>query len=259
MSTNLINGIVIDNTDYEDYAKVVTIYSNLYGKLSFYAPGVNKSNSKNKNSIQLYCLSEFEIFKSRTKNTLSKLKTGTLLESFYKISKNYLNYIYSSIILKVLLQIDEISFKHNQIFEISLFALRNISKENNSFLNYLVFLFEVLKLTDYSLKLKKCARCRKSISIVRFDYVENELICKSCIKKDEQIQPYSFLELLRIFDTKEKDVIVKIKFNTNDLLILHSILVDFFEDIIGFDLGPIKLLKSNPSFTYDKQVADQYK
>ncbi|AKU79524.1 DNA repair protein RecO [Spiroplasma turonicum] len=252
-------GIVIDLVDFEDYAKVVTIFSEEFGKLAFYAPGVNKSNSKNKYSVQLFNISEFEIFKSRTIDKLSKLKTGILIHDLLNIATSYTTYIFATIIIKVLSQINEISNKNKDIYNIAENILLNMKNSNNVFLNYIIFLFKVLKLTPYKFNLKHCERCGNSDKIVRFDYVKNTIICKRCITRNETIQPYSFLETLRIINEFKLEEILKHRFNNNDLLITHSILIEFYENILGFNLGPIYLLKNFAPLTYTKEVADLYK
>ncbi|ASP28052.1 DNA repair protein recO [Spiroplasma corruscae] len=259
MSTINTKGIVLESIDYEDYAKIVTIFSKKFGKLSFYAPGVNKSISKNRNSVQLFCQSDFELFKSRTIERLSKLKTGVLLASYHKIANNYTVYIFASIIVKVLLQINEISNNNEMIYELSINVIDRLSINKKTFINYCYFLFSILKFTDYKLNLRNCERCGKDKDIVRFDYIDNYIICKSCLKSFEKIQPFSFLELLRLFNEKTIEFIEEFKFNTNDLLILHSIMVDFYEKNLGFNLGPINILKNSDPFQFSKEVADLYK
>jgi DNA repair protein RecO (recombination protein O) len=73
-----LQGFVINSLDYEDYAQIITVFSLQFGKITLYAPGVRKITSKNRYAVQLFCKSDFEIFKSRQVDTMSKLKSGVI-------------------------------------------------------------------------------------------------------------------------------------------------------------------------------------
>ncbi|SRX61518.1 DNA repair protein RecO [Mycoplasma mycoides subsp. capri] len=84
-----LKGIVLNSFDFQDYDKIITIYSNLYGKISLVCLGVNKIKSKNKYGINYLSYSNFEIFKSKNKFNLSKLKRSELINSFNHISTDF--------------------------------------------------------------------------------------------------------------------------------------------------------------------------
>ncbi|AGR41411.1 DNA repair protein RecO [Spiroplasma taiwanense] len=255
-----INAIVISNVDYDDYAKIITVFSKEYGKLSFFAPGVNKSTSKNKYSIQTLSLSEFEIFKSKSEDKISKLKTGILKKEYFQISKNYRNYIYVSIMIKILEQIEQISNKKYKIFKMFCYVLENIEKNIFSFQSYLFFITYLIQESIQPLRLTKCVRCKKSNSrIVRYEHVEKGLICKKCLWPGEKIHLESFVKLLQDIGKKNIYSLLDQKYNSLDLVVLHNIIIDYYERELGFYLGPIFFLRNEVTLNVPINKIDLYK
>ncbi|AGR42289.1 DNA repair protein RecO [Spiroplasma diminutum] len=260
MAITKINAVVIDSTDYDDYAKIVKVFSKQFGKLSFIAQGVNKSTSKNKYSVQNFSLSDFEIFKSRREDKISKLKTGVLKKDYFKIAENYNNYVYSSIMFKILDQIEQISDKHYKIFKMLTFCLNNINNNKDPFINYLFFIATLIQESIQPLRTKTCVRCKKNtFPIVRFEYSENGFICARCLWPGEKIQPEGFIKTLSNINKKTIQYNVEQKYIYTDLIAIHNIIIDYYERTLGFYLGPINLLKGTVALNINEKQAEQYK
>ncbi|ALD66630.1 DNA repair protein RecO [Spiroplasma cantharicola] len=260
MGATKINAVVIESNDFDDYAKIVKVFSKQFGKLSFMAPGVNKSTSKNKYSIQTFSWSDFEIFKSRREDRVSKLKTGVLKKEYFNIAKNYNNYVYGSIMFKILDQIEQISNKNYKIFKMLTFTLENISNNKNPFINYLFFITHLIQETIQPFRLNGCIRCKKTtFPIVRFEYSENGFVCARCLWPGEIVQPDSFIRVLVNIHKKTIHFNVEQKYEYTDLIVIHNIVVNYYENNLGFYLGPIYLLKDTVALNVNEKVAEHYK
>ncbi|AUB31828.1 DNA repair protein RecO [Spiroplasma floricola] len=255
-----INAIVIESTDYDDFAKIVKVFSKQFGKLSFIALGVNKSTSKNKYSIQTFSLSDFEIFKARKEEKISKLKTGVLKKDYFKIAQNYNNYIYCSIIFKILDQIEQISDKNYKIFKMLIFSLENINNNKNPFINYLFFITYLIQESIQPFRIKGCVRCKKTTApLVRFEYSEYGFVCSRCLWPGEKVQPESFIKLFANINRKTIHFNVEQKYFYTDLIVLHNIVVNYYENVLGIYMGPIKLLKETVALIVNEIEANKYK
>ncbi|WP_339020399.1 DNA repair protein RecO [Spiroplasma endosymbiont of Atherix ibis] len=255
-----INAVVIESNYYDDFAKIVKVFSKQFGKLSFIAPGLNKSTSKNRYSIQTFSLSDFEIFKARKEEKISKLKTGILKKDYFKIAQNYNNYVYCSIIFKILDQIEQISHKNYKIFKMLIFSLENINNNKNSFINYLFFITYLIQESIQPLRIKSCVRCKKSpFPIVRFEYSEYGFICTNCLLPDEKKQPDSFIKLLANINKKTIYFNVEQKYYYTDLIVLHNIVVNYYENVLGIYMGPIKMLKDTVALNVNEIESNKYK
>ncbi|AOG60619.1 DNA repair protein recO [Spiroplasma helicoides] len=260
MSAIKIEGIVINSYDYRDYDKVIKVFSKEFGILSFYAPGVNKESSKNKYSIQTYSLSEFEIFKSRGANRVSKLKTGNLKKEYFGLAKNYTNYIYISVITSIFEQLLSSEEKSPIIYKAFKIVLENISNSIDVFKNYVIFLLFFIQNTNYKFNLEKCSRCKKSnYEIVRFEFSDKTLICKKCLWPGEKIQPETFVNIFTNFNRHTFHYLIEKKYEIHDLVVLHNFLLDYYENELGIYISASKILKQNASTYLSEENINKYK
>jgi len=260
MSAIKIDAFVISNEDYEEFDKILTVFTRQYGKLNLYAPGVNKSTSKNSYSVQNFSYSNFEIFKSKRSDKYSKLKTGYLIKDYYAITKSFTNYVYCSIIMKVTEQIFEFGQKNYKFFDALVICMENMESNRDAFKNYLMLLFFLLQNSRYKFHISKCSRCRKTNNrFVRFEHSNKTLICYKCIWPEEVKQPISFIDLITTFDSLSFFEIIQKKYNPHDLIVLHNILLDYFEYDLGFYIPPSKLLKNTSATNLNQKIIDLYK
>lgn len=259
MSISKIEGIVLESIDFDNFAKIIKVFSKQLGILSIFAPGVNKENSKNKYAIQNLSLSQFEIFKSRRKDKISKLKTGYLQEHHFEITKNYNNYIYVSIIINLLTQLEPSEKRNNKIYNAFKEVLNNIKNKHNSFINYILFLLFFIQNSEYKLRLDICGRCeKKSPSYKRFEYKEKILICNKCLFLGENIQPKSFLKILSTIDNHIFSFLVNQHYLTSDLVIINNFLIDYISSELGVFIGALYIIKNNASMKLNEKTLALY-
>ncbi|QBQ07896.1 DNA repair protein recO [Spiroplasma gladiatoris] len=251
-----IEAIVLTNTDYDDFAKIIKVFSKQYGLLSFFAPGVNKEASKNKYSVQTLSLSEFEIFKSSSDNKVSKLKTGNLKKEFYNIAKYYNNYVYASVSIALIDQLLSPGLSNQKIYSAFKAFLDNLNNNKNAFNNYVIFLLFFVQNSGYKFNLNRCSRCKSTTNLmVRFEYSDKTIVCKKCLWPGEIIQPLSFVNILFNFNKHTFSYLVEKKYNSMDLVVLHKILLDYLENDLGIFIGAAKFLKSSATtFISDKNA-----
>ncbi|AUF83617.1 DNA repair protein RecO [Mesoplasma syrphidae] len=249
MAETILKGIVISSFDYEEFDKIVTIYSDKYGKLSFVAKGINKPESKNRYSVQNFSVSNFQIFKSRRANSLSKLKTGDLIQNNFNITKNYDNYLFASVIISIILESNDFNNKNFQIFVSLEKALNNINENNDPFSTMVFFLFYLLKPLGGKFSLNKCYRCNKPNKLYRlFDFKECGFVCPNCIKLNEQPQSVKFINFLKIIYSETFSTVFNHQFETAYVLILCKVLLEHYSHNLGIYTNAMKILNSKKIF-----------
>ncbi|WP_051350891.1 DNA repair protein RecO [[Acholeplasma] multilocale] len=245
-------GIVLSSFDFEENSKIVTTYTEKYGKMSFVARGVNKPESKNRYSIQNFSYSEFEIFKSRFKTSLSKLKKGILINSNVTITNNYDNYLFASVITSLIDLPNEFNNKNYRLFTMLNKAIENISSNIDPFTTMVYFMFYLLKHLGGSWNLESCYRCKQRSKVYRrFDFKNYGLICPNCLREDEEEQNVDFLNFLRILGTESFASIWKYSFDTSFQIILAKLVMDYLLDNLGIETNSIRILKAKKIFNDD--------
>lgn len=244
-----LTGIVLDSFDYEESDKIVTIYSDKLGKISFIAMGVNKPESKNKYSLLTFSKSEFEIFKSRHPDSLSKLKTGNLLVSNLKISQTYNNYLYTSIITKIILQATNFREKNFALYSILEKALTIIKDDDSPFTVLCYFLFYAMKYFGGGWLLNSCIRCKHKSKVYRlFSFEEYGLICPNCQLPNEKEQRHEFINFLQNLHLQTFNETIQTQVEISFLIVLAKALLDYYKTILGIINTPLIMLEKMPVF-----------
>ncbi|WP_342252250.1 DNA repair protein RecO [Spiroplasma endosymbiont of Amphibalanus improvisus] len=237
--TTFIDAIVISNYDYDDYAQVITVFSKQKGKLSFYANGVRKLNSKNKYSVGLFNLSEFELFLSPHKDKLSKLKTGTLITENIQISTNYDSYIWVSLITDLINKNFDTHQKYPTIFRLLKDFLEYIIiflKNDNKTVTIALFtVWKLFKYCGFDFHNKSCVRCSKENPIATFSIKDKGFICNFCLENDDYIFSINILKIMNLWNCVPFFEKIKYIHITNkDLLILKKIILNILDQELGY-------------------------
>jgi DNA repair protein RecO (recombination protein O) len=259
MSTENSEGFIIKSIDFEDYAQILTFFSYQYGKMSIVAPGVRKTESKNKYSVQLFTKSDFEFFKARTTDKISKLKTGIIIKQYPNISKDYTTYLYVSAVTTI---IDELSVPGLPDLETYMLLetfLESQNDDNKRFMSYVFSLYFLSKLGGAKLLLDRCVRCRKAYNFYRrFDYKQNGLVCSNCFMKGENIQKVSYIEMFIDLNRLTLPELIKRNYNFIDLIAFHNVLVNYYENEMGMFVRTFKEFKGTASLIVPKQFEADY-
>lgn len=79
-------GIILKRTNYKDADRILTLYTNNFGKIDVLAKGIRKITSKRKSLLEPMNIIKFNMYK---KYALPILTQTELIESFPKIKSNY--------------------------------------------------------------------------------------------------------------------------------------------------------------------------
>lgn len=259
MSVTKIQGIVINNIPLDENSRIITTFTKQLGKVVFYAQGVNKIISKNKYSIQTFSLSDFEIFKARNDQRMSKLKTGELKQYFNDLTDNYTNYVYGAAILKIV-DVSSTQFvKNYKIYNMLLDTINALNNNDQAFKTYVLFLFYFLKWIGGQWILDKCGRCNiRQNNYKKFNYKEHHLVCSNCMNAEEKIHPKSFVTLFTSLDNNNFYNAKFLTMDIVDLIVLHKILVDYYEDRMGYYINSFNILKDSASMRVPTNKLSEY-
>ncbi|ATZ16385.1 DNA replication and repair protein RecO [Entomoplasma freundtii] len=249
MSTRSTKGLVLQTWDYEDTSKIVTLFTENWGLVKLLAPGVNRLTSKNRYSLVTFTLGEYIFFPTRTKNKLSRLKTGHFLADHLAITENYNNYLYAVALSQIIQDAQSCWEPNPQLFWDLNKAFNNFNDDSKPLNTFVRFLFYHLPTFGGPNLLNRCGRCYKLLQQYSF-FSLNELkwVCQKCQESFEKSQNrdwLSFIERLHNHDFWSSE---ECYFSTTHLLILGSALLDYYELVLGITNQPLKLIKNKPMF-----------
>lgn len=101
-----LNGVIIGESDYKEYDKLLTILTKEKGKIKVYAFNVRKQNSKNIGKTRVFT---FGIFELRLNGDRYQLENVILKNSFSELSDEYINTCYASYFVEL---VDYLSYEN---------------------------------------------------------------------------------------------------------------------------------------------------
>ena len=93
-----LNGVIIGESNYKEYDKLLTILTKEKGKIKVYAFNVRRQNSKNIGKTRVFSFGTFEL---RCENDNYQLENVILKNSFDELSTNYGNACYASYFIEL--------------------------------------------------------------------------------------------------------------------------------------------------------------
>ena len=93
-----LNGIIIGESNYRDFDKLLTILTKERGKIKVYAFNVRRSNSKKIGTVRIFTFGEFELIEDKDSYSLQNI---ILKESFDNLTLDYNNTCYASYFIEL--------------------------------------------------------------------------------------------------------------------------------------------------------------
>jgi len=171
-------GIILKRTNLGEADRIVTIFTEDYGKIKVVAKGVRKTLSKMAGHLEPFCLTNFQIAKGRNLDTV----TGAMVEKCFfglrsDLEKTNACFYMAEIVDKMV----EESVVHEEIFYLLDSAF---SHANDLISPLLISYFEINFLSEMGFKpeLYECVSCSAKIKAGgnNFDFNHGGLVCTEC-------------------------------------------------------------------------------
>jgi DNA repair protein RecO (recombination protein O) len=171
-------GIILKRTNLGEADRIVTIFTEDYGKIKVVAKGVRKTLSKMAGHLEPFCLTRLSIVEGRNLDTIC----GAEVEECFMglrgdLAKTQTCFYMAEIVDKM---VEERS-PHKEIFELLSLVFTHANDLNESLL---ISYFEINFLAEMGFKpeLYECTHCQAKLTpgANNFDFTRGGLICDSC-------------------------------------------------------------------------------
>lgn len=200
-------GIVILESNMNDYDKMVTLLTPDIGKIGCAARGSRRPKSVLMAGTQFLSFSNFLIYNSPTSYSINSCDT---IEVFYNIRNDLNKLNYASLISRIVYDVtDENQYTYN-ILQLLLNTLYMISETDKN-LDFILSVFELrlMLYLGFAPQLGKCTRCGSNENISYFSIYNSGFECSPCGRVDKsaiQINNDTFNALKFIFSAPAKKV-----------------------------------------------------
>ncbi len=233
-------GLVLRKLNYSNTSKIVTIFTEDYGKMAFFVKGGRSSKSKTGNLVDVLNMIEV-VFYQKEGRDVQQLSQASLIAHFPMIKEDLEKIKYSSAIIELLNKLMLENEANHRLFRGVERILTLINKGENQpkylFAKFFIFLLEEL---GYAIQNEKCADCHKELIPGRrtFYNYERGFVCEECAP--DTIISFEFsaelFKLLSCLSNKNNNI----SYNDGDL----EQIIKFLEKYLTWHVEDFKSINS---------------
>lgn len=182
LSLEKTKGVIIKSQDYKENDKLIWIYTEELGKVTFIARGSKKSKSKFLSITLPLCYGDYVLFKGKN---LYNLQEGKILNSFQSLLDNLDKLTYSSYICELIDICVQDGEANRELFRDFITCLYLLSTDALDY-EMLIRAFELrlLKSTGYGIQFDRCSICKKTINTSEYISLSHfGGVCDECKKE----------------------------------------------------------------------------
>ena len=209
---------VIRATRMTESSRVVTLFTEEFGKVKVVAKGADRPKSKFAGTIDLFNLLEAVVYKKET-SELGTMSDASVITGYPRIAQNSRKYGFASAWCEILDKTSHPDHPRPATFNLTedFFGILNGLDYESAGLLFWTALFKMLVFEGYALEIEKCAACGKPdtgtgtvISLSR-----GGLLCRKCSGGDGTLMklPSDSLDLLRKMASESLEDIAGESFN----------------------------------------------
>lgn len=218
MANYKTRGIIIKRSNFGEADRLLTIFTERFGKVKAIAKGARKQQSKLAGNLEPFCLTNFVFAEGRNLDIVTEAE---IINCFFKIRNNLKSINSSFYLAEVIDKLSEERETHLDVFNL---LLRTLEKINYLPDKIILPYFEINFLANigYQPELYKCLDCGKKITSGGngFDFSEGGVLCKTCNRNAAKISDEA-IKVLRLFLRHDIKLLEKLKLSpkTTDELI----------------------------------------
>lgn len=220
-------GIVLRNQDLGEADKIVTLYSQKFGKISGVAKGVRKTTSKFGSSVELFTYADYLLYGKENKE-LDIITQSYIIQSFKEIREDLSKITCGAFIIELTDAMAAGREKDPLLFTLLLQTLTWLKEEKNELI-IPTFVLKMMTLSGLKPHLEKnCILCHKLINTdkIAFSVSQGGIICPTHQIKDGIMLSNGIIGLIRQLLVLNIAQIRKIQVAKNLLFDLHKLVIN---------------------------------
>ncbi|MFV0499139.1 MAG: DNA repair protein RecO [Bacilli bacterium] len=216
-----ITGIVINERNYSDNDKIITIFCNDGSLKNIKVVSGRKFKNTNRSKTQMFCNGEFII--NENINKFSVLKNAMIKNAFLFLKLDIKKYYYGIYFCEFITKIGYYTDLEEEVYSQFILMLSRLEKEQSLEEIRIVYIFVLLKYLGLSPHFDNCVNCGNN-NVVSIDYKLGGFICNNCLNHNNKydIKTLATIKKISMVDFKKLG-----KINLSSKVIYE---IDFFLD-----------------------------
>jgi len=238
--------LVLRSQPYGEWDKIVTFYTQDFGKIKGIAKGAQRSRRRFGNTLGI-CSSVNLSFFEKEKADLVRLTHCDLLHSFTGLRGDVHKLAWASYFIELVSEMTAERIKNSGLFHLLIFFLNLLDKGTLKEEIPLIFAIRLLALLGYRPLLEGCLRCKKALPGGKnfFSVRDGGVLCSSCAGNISGLVPVSLgtIKTLLLAQTIPLEKVGRISFSPQSLKESKVLLDLFLEQYLGKKLKSKKFLE----------------
>jgi DNA repair protein RecO (recombination protein O) len=246
------NAIVIRSHHYGESDKIVTFFTEQYGKIKGIAKGARRSKKRFQNALELFSHLRL-IFFDREGMGLVRAENCDILHPFPGIREDLKKIFYGNYYLELVNEMAGEREANADAFNLLLHFLMNLETKEPQEERLRMFEIRMLSLFGYRPNMRRCGLCKrdwsdlKEIASLFFSLEMGALICESCSNALNNLIPLSLgtARFIERVSQMELEKIHRFKFTVQALLESRGLLPRFITYQLGKELKSLKAIRDH--------------
>ncbi len=251
-TSNKASAIVLRSLDYEESDRIITFYTDNFGKLKGIAKGARRSKKRFPNAFELFSCSN--ILFSRSRRGGLALVEGCDVTNYYSgIRSDMEGTLIASYFVDLVNQFTREGKKNRNLFQLLHDFLGLLETGNGSETMMSLFELQLLKLTGFEPVLDRCTACRTPVDDLSaycdmsfmFNPADGGIKCPRCSFNNRDSFPVSLgtIKTLLMGEKMGIDKIDRLRLSEQAAFEIREILNRFIRHILGKELKSLNVLK----------------
>ena len=239
MKIQVVEGIILKETNYSESSKILNVLTKEYGLIGIMSKGSRNMKSKLRGVSRKLIYGSFHIYYKE--NGLSTLIGVDVINSFNEILKDLTKISYASYIIDLTLQV----VKQNDDKEIYELLKQTLLKIEDGLSPMILTEILELKLLNYlgvTPMIDGCSICGSTKDIITLSSLRGGYICRNCYT-DEGIVSDKTIKIIRMFYYVDISSITKLDISSDTLKEINQFIEDYYDRYTGIYLKSKNFLK----------------
>lgn len=251
------HAIVIRSLNYGESDKIITFFTQDFGKLKGIAKGARRSRKRFQNALSLFSHLHLNFFDKEGMG-LVRVESCDILHSFPRMRENFQKILYGNYYLELVNEMAGEREGNPEAFELLLSFLLNLEEMETREEQLRLFEIRMLSLFGYRPNMKRCHLCKKDwedlkeIPTVFFSPEKGALVCDRCSKIQNDLIPLSLgtARLIEKISQMELQKVDRWRFTAQALSESEELLTQFIRYQLGKELKSLRALKGIHPFHF---------
>ncbi|MBI5558101.1 MAG: DNA repair protein RecO [Deltaproteobacteria bacterium] len=176
--------IVLKAVDYGESDKIVTFYTQEFGKLTAIAKGAKRSKKRFVNKLEFFSLLDIMLVPSQ-RSSLSRLDNASLLNPFPPLRENYHRYTGAMLVCELVDQWTRENDRESALFQLFCWCLHDLARNPSLSPTIIYFQVKMFDILGLGLQLDHCLACGAmdpAASPYHFSPAHSGIICSPCAR-----------------------------------------------------------------------------